>query len=118
MRSHFVAAIATIGVCIACIAEDEATAKDLSLPRCEWIKGDQTASGIRIAQIDHCCVGTRRCPSPNENLTECAYACNDMTDNCTGKLIRTGFPHIAFDGYTPADCIEFILGTPWCGSCP
>jgi hypothetical protein len=49
-----------------------------------------------------------------DDTTRCVYACNDMIDNCTGKMIRAGYPHIAFDGYTPAACIDFILNTPWC----
>lgn len=49
-----------------------------------------------------------------DGATDCAFACNTMLDNCTGILIRAGYPHIAFDGYTPADCISFILATPYC----
>jgi hypothetical protein len=108
-------------VCFAWSAPAEATPTDASPPQCDWIKAEKAenlSSGVKIAQIDHCCVGTRRCPPPNENLTECAFACHDMMDNCTGKLIRTGFPHIAFDGYTSDDCITFILSTPWCVNCP
>lgn len=118
MRSYFVAAIAIIGICVACFAEGEATAKDFALPMCEWIKPDTSASGIRVAQIDHCCVGSMQCP--DGNTYECAYACNTPLDNCTGILIRGGYHHIAFDGYTPGDCIAFILSTPWCSptGCP
>lgn len=116
MKKPLAMAIAIVCVCLGW--SGEATAKDLSLPKCEWIKAENLASGVRVAQIDHCCVGAKRCPPPNENITECAYACFGGGDNCTGKLIRTGYPHIAFDGYTPEDCISFILSTPWCGSCP
>lgn len=118
MKAFLVTAIGVVCVCLASSGAVDAATADTSFPRCGWIKADNSASGVRVAQIDHCCVGTRRCPPPNENLTECAFACNTMIDSCTGILIRGGFPHVAFDGYTPDDCITFILSTPWCVACP
>jgi len=118
MERLLATAIAIVCVCFVRIGAGEAKTADAPPPRCDWVKAEDAASRVQVAQIDHCCVGARRCPPPNENITECAFACLDMMDNCTGKLIRTGFPHIAFDGYTPDGCIDFILSTPWCGSCP
>jgi hypothetical protein len=118
MKMRLATAITIICVCLAWSGEGEAAVASASSSRCDWIKAEKSVSGTRVAQIDHCCVGSRRCPPPNENVTECAYACFGGGDNCTGKLIRGGYPHIAFDGYTPEDCTTFILSTPWCGACP
>jgi len=111
MKMLLAMAVAMICVCFAWSGAGEAKTANASFPRCDWIKAENSASGVRVAQIDHCCVGVRTMPN---GATDCAFACNDMMDNCTGKLIRAGYPHIAFDGYTPADCISFILATPYC----
>jgi hypothetical protein len=110
MRKLLATVIAIICLCFASTGAGQAKTADASSSRCDWIKAE-SSSGIRVAQIDHCCVGARRMP---DDTTRCVYACNDMIDNCTGKMIRAGYPHIAFDGYTPEACIDFILNTPWC----
>jgi len=111
MKKLLATAIAVIAICFAWSGEGQAAMERALSSRCDWIKAESSASGVRVAQIDHCCVGARRMP---DDTTQCVYACNDMIDNCTGKMIRAGYPHIAFDGYTPEACIEFILLTPWC----
>ena len=113
MKMRLATALAIIGICFAAFfaASGSAATSETPPPRCARVKAESASAGIQVAQIDHCCVGARR---RSDDTTECAYACLDMLDNCTGKLIRAGYPHIAFDGYTPADCIAFILATPWC----
>jgi hypothetical protein len=109
MRRYLVAL--TIGVFIACMAAGGATAKDLSLPRCEWVKADNSASGVRVAQLEICCVASKHCP---DDTFACAYACGDMINSCINKLNNRGFMHPAFNGPTESSCVAWILATPWC----
>jgi len=109
MRRYLVAL--TVGVFIACIAAGGATAKDLSLPRCDWVKAENSSSGVRVAQIDHCCVAARKRP---DGTYDCPYAVNSLSGSCSSKLSRAGFPYIVFDGTTVDTCIDWILSTPWC----
>ena len=113
MKSLVATAVAIIGICFAWTVEG-ATEKP-PLPRCDWIKAEEPVSSIRVAQIEHCCVGSRQCP---DDTYDCFYACFGPLFNCTNKLIRAGYPSIVFDGYTPADCVAFILSTPWCNPVP
>ena len=110
MKSLVATAVAIIGVCFAWTVEG-ATEKP-PLPRCEWIKAEPSASGVRVAQLEICCVGSKQCP--DGSTYACAYACGDMIDSCSNKLFRRRFFHIAFNGPTETSCITFILGTAWC----